>query len=269
MVKSFASGFFMFRLLIFLPIIFILSCQKSCKREDQKVLRIGTNASYVPFEFVNDLGELSGFDIDLGYELGKALNKKVEFKEFDFDALILALKKEQVDIVLSGLSITASRTQEIAMIPYEGEPIRSLNLLFYGDIKREIRNFNELKEWALEKNLKINVQAGHFLEDFLKKIGIPTKPLQGPPEQLLDIKYGKSLAAAVDPKNAMGLLSTVKELHSISLDLPEEFWDLGYGVGIKKSRLDLLEDIKKAIETLRNNGVFKKLEDKWLNKPKG
>src|SRR5437868_2689463 len=87
------------------------SCNKSCGKNNNiksSVLRIGTNANFPPFEMVDSKGNLVGFDIDLGRALAKKLNLKAEFKEFDFDALILALKQGQIDIILSAMSITAS-----------------------------------------------------------------------------------------------------------------------------------------------------------------
>lgn len=255
MLKIFAMCLLMFS---------FASCQRSCGMgRDKETLVIGTNATFMPYEFVNDKGELEGFDIDLGHAIGRVLKRSVIFKEFDFDALILALKKGQADLIISALSVTSSRQKEIAMIPYQGEPITQVSFLSWKNIY-DIKNFAELNNKCSEKKSEISVQAGHFLEDFLKEQNIPLKPLPGPPEQVLDIKYGKSLFAAVDPPNAQKLSSLHSELKIFSLDLPEDRWDLGYGIGIKKSENKLILDIKEAISKLKADGTIKSLEDKWL-----
>ena len=251
-----------FFLLAFLSLI--IGCNKSCGNENQKdTLIIGTNANLPPFESVNALGKLEGFDIDLGNEIAKLLNKKVVFKEFDFDALILALQKGQIDIILSGMSITQSRQKEIFMVPYQGEAIKSIALVFWQH-KPEMSNFEDLKNMVNTHSLPVSVQAGHFLESFLISQNINVKQLAGPPEQILDIKYKKSLAAALDPANAEELVKTHSELFLVNIDLPPTHWDLGNGIGIKKTNTKLQEDIQKAIENLRNNGTIKFLENTWL-----
>lgn len=246
-----------------LPLFF--ACTKACNPEKEtKILRIGTNANFPPFESMDAKGEVQGFDIDVGRALGKVLDKEVVFKEFDFDALILALDKGQIDIILSALSITDSRQKEIAMIPYQGEPVNDLSLLFWQEQPADITSFSSLKEYASKVNLSVTVQAGHFLADFLRGEGIPLKELVGPPEQVLDIKYRKSLAAAVDSKVGTKLASQHDGIKNLILPLPREKWDLGYGIGIKKTRTDMIEEIKTAVEKIKADGTLETLKAKWI-----
>lgn len=248
-------------------LLWLPACQKACNKTDahpESILKVGTNANFPPFESIDDKGHLVGFDIDFAEGLGKKMGAKVEFKEFDFDALILALEKGQIDIILSGLSITESRQQEIAMIPYHGEPLTKISLLFWETMPDHIKSFSDLKELAQSKHTTVSVQSGHFLEDFLRGEGIPVKALAGPPEQILDIKYGKSLAAAVDIMVGQKLASEHQGIKNLVLDLPKDKWDLGYGIGINKARTDLIEKLKKALGELKADGTMAKLKEKWL-----
>ncbi len=245
------------------------ACTKSCapnKEPAKSTLKIGTNAGYPPFESIDENGNLIGFDIDMGRALAAELGKEAVFKEFDFDALILALKKGQIDIILAGLSITESRQQEIAMVPYQGKPLTEISFLFWERVPREIKNFDDLKALAQESKLSISVQAGHFLEDFLKSLGVSVKALAGPPEQILDIKYRKSIAAALDSTNGKSLADKHENLKIITLELPKDRWDLSNGIGINKSRTDLIEQVKEAVLRLKENGTVNQLEQKWIVK---
>jgi ABC-type amino acid transport substrate-binding protein len=267
-------------LVIFISVILVYlsactkSCSKSCNADTKasgrdakaknSVLRIGTNANLPPFESINERGELVGFDIDVARAIGEKLHRRVEFKEFDFDALILALNKGQIDVILSGMSITESRQKEIAMVPYQGEPLTEISFLFWQSAPDNITNFSDIKNQALAKRLSISVQAGHYLENFLKDQGIPLKLLAGPPEQILDIKYNKSLAAAVDITVGKKLAAEHKGIKNIILPLPKDKWDLGNGIGIKKSRTELIAEITEAVSALNQDGTIKTLADKWL-----
>ncbi len=62
----------------------------------------------------NSQGELVGFDIDLAKELCKRINTQCTFVENPLDALIPSLKAKKIDAIMSSLSITEKRQQEIA-----------------------------------------------------------------------------------------------------------------------------------------------------------
>lgn len=248
-------------------VVFMGACTNSCTDKSShqtKTLRIGTNANFPPFETIDEKGKLIGFDIDFGRALANNLGMEAQFKEFDFDALILALEKGQIDIILSGMSITESRQKEIVMIPYHGEPLTKVAILFWQNAPAHIMSFLELKNYALSQKSPVSVQSGNFLEEFLRKEGIPVKTLIGPPEQVLDIKYGKSLAAAVDIMVGEKLAGEHQGLKNLVLDLPKDKWDLGYGIGINKTRIDLIDKLKAAVETLKTDGTLQNLKDRWF-----
>jgi polar amino acid transport system substrate-binding protein len=72
-------------------------------------------------------GEIVGFDIDLITEIGKHLGKKIEFKNMEFHSLLAALSSGNVDMVISGLSITPDRQGRVDFsIPYTSATVAVL-----------------------------------------------------------------------------------------------------------------------------------------------
>lgn len=241
------------------------SCRNTANTKNNSILRVGTNANFPPFESIDNTGNLVGFDIDFARALAKKLNlENAEFKEFDFDALILALKQNQIDIILAGLSITKSRQQEIMMIPYQGQSLTQMALLFWGEAPSEITNTAAIKNATDQAGLQVSVQGGHYLENYLRDENISIKPLAGPPEQILDIKYKKSWAAVLDVINAKKFAAQHPQLKLLIIDLPKDKWDLGNGIGIAKTNTELAERIKKAIQELKADGTIEELEKIWL-----
>ena len=53
----------------------------------QDVLRVGTDATFPPFEY-SENGMRTGFDIELIEAIAKVLNKKVEWVDIDFKGLV-------------------------------------------------------------------------------------------------------------------------------------------------------------------------------------
>lgn len=77
-------------------------------------LVVGTATGYAPFEMVNMKDEFVGYDIDTAKAIGKALDVKVEFKEYSFDGLIAALQVGEIDMIISGMTITGPRALSVS-----------------------------------------------------------------------------------------------------------------------------------------------------------
>ena len=71
-----------------------------------KVYRVGSNAEFAPFESLDSAGKVEGFDVDLMNAMAKAGNFKVEFKHQPWESLFPSLNNGDVDIVMSGVTIT-------------------------------------------------------------------------------------------------------------------------------------------------------------------
>ena len=65
------------------------------------------------------MGELIGFEVDLANLVADALGVEVEFVTIAFPDLLDALKKGEIDIVMSGMPITAARSLDAVFVgPY-------------------------------------------------------------------------------------------------------------------------------------------------------
>jgi polar amino acid transport system substrate-binding protein len=78
------------------------------------IMRIGIDASYPPFEDIDQEGNLVGFDIDLSHELGRRFGVDAEFVIISFDGLYDALQVERVDLLLSALPFDPRLTEDVA-----------------------------------------------------------------------------------------------------------------------------------------------------------
>jgi polar amino acid transport system substrate-binding protein len=83
------------------------------KNTSRKIV-VGMDDTFPPMEYRDEANNLKGFDIDLANELGKKLNIQFEFMPTDWNGVIQSLKSKRFDIILSALSITPEREQEIA-----------------------------------------------------------------------------------------------------------------------------------------------------------
>ncbi len=79
----------------------------------KKVIIVGTEPTFEPFEFRDSNNQIIGFDVDLVRAIAADQELEVQFKDFPFDSLIPALNSGQIDMIASGLSITDERKQTI------------------------------------------------------------------------------------------------------------------------------------------------------------
>lgn len=100
-------------LLIILFVLFYSTNGSACDRwyriQKNGILIVGVEASYPPFEDINDKGELVGFDIDLIRLIAREMGLKVEFKLMIFDDIFPKVLNGEVDLGLSCISVTENR----------------------------------------------------------------------------------------------------------------------------------------------------------------
>jgi ABC-type amino acid transport substrate-binding protein len=97
-------------------------------------LRIGVVDDYPPVAFRNDEGP-AGIEIDLAHAVSHELGMRPEFIQLDFQALIPALEAGQIDVIMSGLSITEERRAHVLFAkPYMR--MGQLSLIRRADIAR-------------------------------------------------------------------------------------------------------------------------------------
>ena len=81
-------------------------------------ITVGVSA-LAPWVMKNKDGKLIGFEIDIANQLARDIGVKVKFKQYAWNQLIPALKKGEIDIIASGLSITPKRALDINFsMPY-------------------------------------------------------------------------------------------------------------------------------------------------------
>jgi ABC-type amino acid transport substrate-binding protein len=96
-------------LLVSVPALTVLLLRRAPKdaslehMQQTGVLRVGMDAAYPPFEWIDEQNQLVGLDVDLANEIGKRLGVRMEFSNIAYDGLYDALYTRKVDVLISGL----------------------------------------------------------------------------------------------------------------------------------------------------------------------
>ena len=229
-------------------------CGSSNQPTSNKLV-VGTNATFVPFEFKDEkTQDYTGFDIELIRAIGKRINKDVELKNVAFDALIPALNTHDIDVAASGMTITKARSEKVLFSsPYYENALA----VVYKD-GTAVNSLDDLK------GKKIAAQLGTTGADLAHKIeGTTVKEFDHSNEALLELQNGGVDATVIDLPVAQYYSTKHPDQHIKFMAYPNTKEYLG--LAINKDNKALQEEINKAIADMKADGEFNTLYKKWFN----
>lgn len=87
-------------------------------------LRFGYNPDIIPFSYMNEQGDLVGFDIAFAYRLAQDLNVKLRFIPFEWETLDRDLTAHRFDLAGAGIYVTSARLSAFQVSePYFESPV--------------------------------------------------------------------------------------------------------------------------------------------------
>jgi arginine/lysine/histidine transporter system substrate-binding protein len=222
---------------------------------DKKVLEMATSADFPPFESGDTAGEFEGFDIDLANYIADELGYELKIKDMKFDGLIGALQNDRVDMVLSGMSATDKRKENVDFSTeynHSGEMFVTLK-------DSKLQSIEELKGKTL------GVQLGTIQEDGAKKIKAETvdfeiKAVDNANVLIQELMSNRIDAAYMDKAVAQGFIA---EQDLVGFDDPTTS-SPGMGIAFPKGS-DLVEQVNAVLKEAEENGKLQELKDKWLS----
>ncbi|MCB1084999.1 MAG: transporter substrate-binding domain-containing protein, partial [Chlamydiia bacterium] len=125
-------------------------------------------------------------------------------------------------------------------------------------------NVRSLSDLVGNDTRPICIEAGSYQEDVVKTCpNIPLKYFDSVQDVILDLKYGKSRASALDPALLPIFLEKYPEIKVLSLPLPNEMQSEGNGICVRKDSKKLAREVKNAVEELKSEGTISQMEKKW------
>ncbi len=250
-----------FGLLITLILTFVLAaCGQNNESgngeaaEGKKVLTMGTSADFAPFESRNTSGEVEGFDIDLAKYIAEELGYELKIEDMKFDGLIGALQANRVDLVLSGMSATEKRAQNVdfsTQYHHSGEMFITLK-------DSEVTSLEQLEGKTL------GVQLGTIQEEGARKlqetVDFEIKAVDNATILIQELQSNRIDVAYLDKAVATGYIN---EQGLAGFDDPTSS-SPGMAVAFPKGS-ELVDDVNQVLKEMEENGKLDELKEKWLS----
>ena len=237
------------KILLCFLLLATISCQE--KSDEQSSIKLGTSPDFPPFEYKKD-GKITGFDIDLAKAIAEKLDKKLEIHEFDFNSLIPAMQAGKVDFVISGLTITPERANNVDFS----------NIYYQASIAGIAKDGVDIADLA---NKKIGAQLGSIMESFAKDMqnqlpNIQISSLANNLHLLQELKLGRIDILLLEEGQVKDILGTNPGLHAHIFPKSGD----GYAIAFNKDS-DLKNPINKALKDLDNDGEMEHLTKIYLD----
>ncbi len=233
----------------------VLSLIPQCKRSD--ALIIGTDATYPPFEFKSETGELAGVSIDMGKALGEYLGRPVEFRNIAFDGLITALQTRSIDIIISSMTANDERRKSLDF----SAPYVTTGICLLLPKNSSIAKVEELKQGKRRIVTKIATTGEQWSRANLPNAEIVA--LDSDPACVLEISKGSADAWVYDQISVMNYaLANPDTTKALLAPIRIEEW----AVGLRHGEDELRDKISAFIAKFRAEGSFDKVAVKYLAK---
>ncbi len=214
-----------------------------------QTVRMGTEGAYPPYNFINDKGEVDGFERELGDKMCEMAGLTCEWVTTDWDSIIPNLQSGNYDTIIAGMSITDERDKVLDFTQNYIPPAASAYMALTADA-----NTGEGAVIAAQVG---TIQAGYVAESGATLLEFAT-----PDETVAAVKNGEADAVFADKD----YLVPIAAESSGALVMLADDVQLGGGVGmgLRESDTELKEKFNATITAMKADGTLNTMIKKWF-----
>lgn len=222
----------------------------------EKELLVGTDTSFMPFEFQKD-GKYVGFDVDLWDAVAKEANIKYKLQPMDFNGIIPALQTHNLDAAFAGITIKDERKKVVDFSdPYYESGISAI---VKAD-NSKIQTSGQIDGATIAT--KLATSSVDYLKANAKNAKVSTFP--NIDNAFLELQAGRVDVVVFDTPVVAYYVNTTGKGTTKVLNPPLLSGDF-YGFAFPKGS-DLTPKVNAALKTLKANGQYQAIYEKWFGK---
>jgi len=230
--------------------------------QEQRTIRIAMDATYPPFESLDPSGQIVGFEKDIGEALCERMNARCEFINQAWDGIIPGLLANKYDAILSSMSITEERKQQVDFT----------DKIYQTPAAIVVPKDSELQGTSAEALAGVAIGAqtstthANYVQEKLPEAELKVYP--SPDEYKLDLSSGR-LDAAMDDIVVLEQWVNSEEgacckiLGTVETD--PVIHGEGAGIAVRKEDTELKEMFNKAIAEIRADGTYDEIAKKYFS----
>ncbi len=214
-----------------------------------KVINIGVDAAYAPFESQAPGGEIVGFTVDVVKAAAAKAGLEVKFVNTPWEGIFKTLDTGERDMVASSVTITDERKQTMDF----SDPYFNATQLIAVKEGSKVAKFDDLKA------LKVGVQNGttgdEVVQKLLGKTSTNIKRFESTPLALKELESGGVDAVVADNGVVAHYIQNnpAAKFKSVS---DASFAPEQYGFAVKKGNAELLKKMNEGLAAIKTDGSY-------------
>ncbi len=239
-------------LFFFLGITMVSLLLTACNGKTSNKIKVATDATWPPFEYVNEKKEIVGFDIDLFKAIAVKEGLEIEFVNVAFDPLLAGVAQGTYDAAISSITITPERQKDMLF----SDPYYAAGQMVV------VKKDNTTISGIATLSGKVGAQIGTTGSMEVEKVpGTTLKTYDDIGLAFQDLINGQIDAVVCDNWLALGYVAknigTLKTAGSM-------FTSENYGIAVAKGKKDLLAKINSGLAKVKSEGLIEQLSQKWI-----
>ncbi len=228
-----------------------------------KVLRVGMNPGYAPFEMVDTGGNMIGFDVDVARYVADQFGNgvRVEFEKSDWDPIIANLNSGKFDVIVSGMTRTPQRALRCDFTdPYfeTGQALLVNRAKWKPSARLTVRDFDRA---GVVVATKLGTTGEIAARKFFHNATIKTMETES--DAALEVDAGRADVMIYD-KPYIAIRS--QESPDRTFAILEPFTKEYLAMAVRKGDTELRDWLNLTIFELRASGTWDSLYDTWFVK---
>lgn len=239
--------------LVFLALISVTLSFSACGKKSNTTYVIATDATWPPFEYVNDQNQIVGFDIDLMNAIATSAGIKIEFQNVAFDPLLAGMAQGTYDAAISSITITDDRAKSMLF---------SDSYYVAGQMIVTKKSNTSITSDDSLQGKTLGAQLGTTGETLANGVtGATVKTYNQIGLAIQDLLNGQIDAVICDTPIAN---SYVNKNASILKIVGDALTTENYGIAVNKNEPALLAKINQGLAAVKAAGTIDTLVTKWL-----
>lgn len=220
-------------------------------------LKVGMSGDYAPLHFTEE-GKLYGIEVDSVRTVSEILSRPMRIEVIPFNELVPALQSGKIDVIMSGLSVTAERSQQLLFTdPY----LRVGQMAIMH--KSKLGRYSQ--PWAVYSDgVRIGVEPGTTGETFAQA-QLPGAELHlyaDPDAAFAGLRADEIDLYIHDAPTSWQLANSMENDDLISLYAPLTEEMLAWAV--RKDDTALASELNRALALMKTNGSLKYILNRWI-----
>lgn len=227
--------------------------------QEEDDLIIGMSGGYKPYTFIDEEGNLTGFDVEVWKEIGVRMDKSIGFQTSEFSGLFGMLDTGKITTIANQITVTDQRQEKYDFSsPY----------VFYGAQLIVASDDEIITDLESLKGKKVGVSLGsnyeQIIRDFDTTNEIEVITYESYLGSLQDVAVGRIDAVLNDRLAGLGMIN------ESGLDIkfggePVEMLYNAFPFVKSEENSKLLVEVNMAIEEMRVDGTLEEISKKWFD----